>query len=356
MALIKPSNTSFTKIKVIGVGGGGSNAVDSMISLNTIQGVEFVAVNTDAQALLRSQPQTKLQIGERYTKGLGSGGDPGVGRASAEENKDKILDLLYDTEMVFITAGMGGGTGTGATPLIAELAREQGALTVAVVTKPFLFEGRHRMSQAEEGIEFLIPNVDAYIVVPNQRLIDILDKKITLLNAFKYADRVLGQGVQGISDLITIPGMVNADFADIKNIMAESGSLLMGLGEASGENRANMAANQAITSPLLELTIDGAKGLVFNITAGSDVLLSEIEKASEIITNKVDEDANIIYGQVMDDSLKNKIKITVIATGFNKKISMSEFSKLNINKFPTDPTLLEIPTYLRLESNDNKTS
>ena len=354
MALIKPSNTTFAKIKVIGVGGGGCNAVDSMISSNKIQGVEFITVNTDAQALLRSQSQTKLQIGSNYTKGLGSGGDPEVGEAAVKESKDKIFDLLYDTEMVFITAGMGGGTGTGATPLIAELSRQQGALTVAVVTKPFNFEGTHRMSQAEEGIKSLIPNVDAYIVVPNQRLIDILDKKVTLLNAFKYADRVLGQGVQGISDLITIPGMVNADFADVRNIMSESGSLLMGLGEASGENRASLAANQAITSSLLELTIEGAKGLVFNITAGSDVLLSEVEEASNIITSKADKNADIIYGQTMDDSLKDKIKITVIATGFHKSLSGNSYvkAKVNSNQPADDLDILEVPAYLRqLSSN-----
>lgn len=351
MSLIKPSNTNITKIKVIGVGGGGSNAVDSMIVSNQIKGVEFIAVNTDAQALMRSQAQTKIQIGSRYTRGLGSGGDPEVGKVSAEESREKIKDLLYDTEMVFITAGMGGGTGTGATPLIAQLATEQGALTVAVVTKPFQFEGTHRMSQAEAGIESLIPNVDAHIVVPNQRLMEILDKKITLLNAFKYADKVLGQGVQGISDLITIPSMVNADFADIRNIMADSGSLLMGVGEASGENRASIAANQAITSPLLEITIEGAKGLVYNITASSDVLLSEINEASNIITDKVDKNANIIYGQTIDDNLKDKIKITVIATGFREGLPFNNYVKSNDSKYINDKKgqSLDIPTFLRIK-------
>lgn len=351
MAFIKTANTNITKIKVVGVGGGGSNAVDSMIASNQIKGVEFIVVNTDAQALTRSQAQTKLQIGSSYTKGLGSGGDPEVGRVSAVESWEKIKDLLYDTEMVFITAGMGGGTGTGAAPLIAEIAKAQGALTVAVVTKPFMFEGTQRMSQAEEGIELLIPNVDAYIVVPNQKLMDVLDKKITLLNAFKYADMVLGQGVQGISDLITIPGMVNADFADIRNIMADSGSLLMGLGEASGEDRASKAANQALTSPLLELTIDGAKGLVFNITAGSDVLLSEIQEASGIITSKADKNAKIIYGQTIDDSLQDKIKITVIATGFHEGPLMNQYIRSNAENFkidPEDPRSLEIPAFLRM--------
>jgi len=353
MALIKASSTSITKIKVIGVGGGGSNAVDSMIVSNQIRGVEFIAINTDAQALMRSKSQTKLQIGSNFTKGLGSGGDPEVGKVSAEESRGKIRDLLYDTEMVFITAGIGGGTGTGAAPLIAELAKEQGALTVAVVTKPFKFEGTQRMSQAEEGIELLIPNVDAHIVVPNQKLMDILDKKITLLNAFKYADMVLGQGVQGISDLITIPGMVNADFADIRNVMADSGSLLMGLGEASGEDRASKAANQAITSPLLELTIDGAKGLVFNITASSDVLLSEIQEASGIITSKADKNAKIIYGQTIDDSLQDKIKITVIATGFRERLPINRHIRLGAEKRKANtggPQSLDIPTFLRLKA------
>lgn len=351
MAFLKPSNTGITKIKVIGVGGGGSNAVDAMISSNKIQGVEFVAINTDAQALLRSKAETKIQIGSTFTGGLGSGGDPEVGRVSAEESREKLYDLLYDTEMVFITAGMGGGTGTGATPLIAELARLQGALTVAVVTKPFTFEGKHRMSQAEEGLEFLTPNVDAYIVVPNQRLIEILDKQITLLNAFEYADRVLGQGVQGISDLITIPSKINADFADVANIMTESGSLLMGLGEATGKNRASIAANKAISSSLLELTIDGAKGLVFNITAGPGVLLSEIEEASNIITSRVDENANIIYGQSIDESLKDEIRITVIATGFQTKISRDRYIKKDShgNMIPRGGSNnFDIPAYLRV--------
>ena len=344
MPLIKSSNTAIAKIKVIGVGGGGSNAVDSMIASNTIKGVEFVAVNTDLQALLKSKADTKIQIGSNYTKGLGSGGDPETGRAAAEESRQKLLDLLYDTEMVFITAGMGGGTGTGATPLIAELAMLQGALTVAVVTKPFEFEGKHRMFQAEQGLELLIPNVDAHIVVPNQKLIEVLDKKITLLNAFKYADRVLGQGVQGISDLITLSGMINADFADVKNIMTESGSLLMGLGEATGSDKAKLAATQAMTSPLLELSIEGAKGLIFNITAGSDVLLAEIDEASKIITSKADPDANIIYGHTVDETMKDKIKIIVIATGFHKGLDKFRFYP---RPAKTDDVDFEIPAFLR---------
>ncbi|MDQ5951250.1 MAG: cell division protein FtsZ [Patescibacteria group bacterium] len=343
MAQLKPSNTTFAKIKVVGVGGGGSNAVDSMITAQKIQNVEFVAVNTDAQALLRSQSSSKLQIGSNFTKGLGSGGDPLIGEAAAQESKDKIRDVLHGTELVFLTAGMGGGTGTGASPVIAKIAQELGALVVAVVTKPFEFEGSQRMTQAEEGIDFLIPNVDAHIVVPNQKLVEILDDQITLLNAFKYADRVLGQGVQGISDLITIPGMINADFADVKNIMTNCGSLLMGLGEASGEDRATKAATQAVTSPLLELTIEGAQGLIFNITAGSSVKLSEITAAAKIISERADKKANIIFGHTVDDTLSDKIKITVIATGFR--------SRTRLRSVPfkaTNTKRLEIPTYLRM--------
>ena len=345
MALIAPTNTEFAKIKVIGIGGGGSNAVDSMIGSNKIKNVEFVAVNTDAQALLYSQASNKLQIGSQYTKGLGSGGDPEIGRASAEESRSALKELFYDTNMVFITAGMGGGTGTGATPIIAQEAKKQGALTVAVVTKPFAFEGNQRMYQAEEGIEELIQYADTHIIVPNENLIKVLDKEVTLANAFKFADDVLGQGVRGISDLITIPGQINADFADVRNIMIDSGSLLMGLGEASGVDRAKLAAKKAITSPLLELSIEGAKGVVFNITAGSDVKLAEITEASKIITDCADNDATIIYGQTIDNTLGGMIKITVIATGFKEK---RDFSKLASQvDFSGD---FEVPTFLRVAS------
>lgn len=319
MALVKPSNTTFAKIKVIGVGGGGGNAVNSMIDSNQIKGVEFISVNTDAQALLTSKAETKLQIGNNFTKGLGSGADPDVGRTAAEESYEKIKDLLFDTDMIFITAGMGGGTGTGASPVIAEIAKESGALTVAVVTKPFAFEGVRRMQSAEEGIAMLKDSVDTLIVIPNQRLMDVVDKKMTLLDAFKLADNVLGQGVQGISDLITVPGLINVDFADVKTIMSDSGSALMGIGEASGENRAATAARMAVSSPLLEVSIDGAKGILYNIIGGSDMAMSEVSDASVIIAQAADPDANIIFGATIDESMGNKIKISVIATGFDDR-------------------------------------
>lgn len=316
MALVKPANTAFAKIKVIGVGGGGGNAVNSMIESNKIHGVEFISVNTDAQALLTSKADTKLQIGTNFTKGLGSGADPDVGRQAAEESREKIQELLFDTDMVFITAGMGGGTGTGASPIIAELAKEAGALTVAVVTKPFLFEGMRRMNAAEEGIDLLKDNVDTLIVIPNQRLMDVIDKKMTLLDAFRLADNVLGQGVKGISDLITVPGLINVDFADVKTIMSESGTALMGIGTASGENRAVNAARMAISSPLLEVSIDGAKGVLYNIIGGPDMAMSEVSDASVIIAQAADPDANIIFGATIDDSMGSELRISVIATGF----------------------------------------
>jgi cell division protein FtsZ len=317
MALVKPSNTTFAKIKVIGVGGGGGNAVNSMIDSNQIHGVEFIAVNTDAQALLTSKADTKIQIGSNFTKGLGSGADPEVGRAAAEESYEKLKDLLFDTDMVFITAGMGGGTGTGASPVIAQIAKETGALTVAVVTKPFTFEGIRRMRSAEEGIAGLKDSVDTLIVIPNQRLMDVIDKKMTLLDAFKLADNVLGQGVQGISDLITVPGLINVDFADVKTIMSDSGSALMGIGEASGENRAATAARMAVASPLLEVSIDGAKGILFNIIGGPDMTMTEVSDASSIISAAADPDANIIFGATINEEMGSKIKISVIATGFS---------------------------------------
>lgn len=317
MALVKPTNTTFAKIKVIGVGGGGNNAVNSMIDSGQIEGVEFIAVNTDAQALLTSKAETKLQIGQNFTKGLGSGADPEVGQAAAEESRERIKDMLFDSDMVFITAGMGGGTGTGASPVVAEIARETGALTVAVVTKPFAFEGVHRMQTAEEGVEALRGAVDTLIVIPNQRLMEVVDKKMTLLDAFRLADNVLGQGVQGISDLITVPGLINVDFADVKTIMTDSGTALMGIGQASGENRAATAARMAISSPLLELSIDGAKGILYNVTGGEDLTMSEVSDASAIIANAADEDANVIFGATIDPDMGTNIKISVIATGFD---------------------------------------
>lgn len=316
--LIKPDVQKFAKIKVVGLGGGGSNSLNSMISLQQIQGVEFVAVNTDAQALMNNQSPTKVQIGETLTKGLGSGGDPEVGKQAAEESSQKLQDVLADADMVFLTAGMGGGTGTGAIPVIAQTAKTVGALTVAVVTKPFGFEGTRRMVVAEEGIERLKDKVDALIVIPNQRLLETIEKNMTLQEAFKLADSVLGQGVQGISDLITMPGLINVDFADVKTIMSSAGSALMGIGVAGGENRAAAAARMAIASPLLEVSIEGAKGVLFNIVGGADLSMSEVNEAAQIIAQAADPDANIIFGATIKDDQLDQIKISVIATGFDE--------------------------------------
>jgi cell division protein FtsZ len=318
MALVKPDLNTFAKIKVLGVGGGGNNALDSMIKSGKIRGVEFVAVNTDAQTLLKCQAETKLQIGQKLTRGLGSGANPKIGKEAAEESKDKIQELLFDSDMVFITCGMGGGTGTGASPVIAEIAKEAGALTVAVVTKPFLFEGTRRMVTADEGVENLRDKVDTLIVVPNQRLMDIIDKNVTLIEAFKMADGVLSQGVQGISDLITTAGLINVDFADVKSIMQDAGTSLMGVGTGVGENRAQTAARTAVSSPLLETSIEGAKGMLFNIIGGTDLTMNEVHQAAEIISKAADADANIIFGASIDESLVDQIKITVIATGFDE--------------------------------------
>ena len=327
MALLKPDLNTFAKIKVLGVGGGGSNAINSMVNGGQIKGVEFVAVNTDAQALLTNPAETKLQIGDNLTKGLGSGSDPEVGKQAAEESREKIKNLLLDTDMVFITAGMGGGTGTGASPILAEAAKEAGALTVAVVTKPFAFEGTRRMMLAEEGIEELKDKVDTLIVIPNQRILDVVDKKMPLLEAFKVADSVLGQGVQGISDLITIPGLINVDFADVRSIMTDSGSALMGIGVGVGENRATTAARTAVASPLLEVSVEGAKGILFNITGGPDMTMDEVNEASQIISHTADADANIIFGATIQNDMVDQIKISVIATGFDdNKFGISDFS------------------------------
>ena len=316
--LIKPDVQRFAKIKVVGLGGGGSNSLNSMISLQQIQGVEFVAVNTDAQALMSNQSPTKVQIGETITRGLGSGGDPEVGRQSAEESTQKLEDVLQDADMVFLTAGMGGGTGTGAIPIVAQIAKNMGALTVAVVTKPFAFEGTRRMVVAEEGVEKLKDKVDALIIIPNQRLLETVEKNMTLQEAFKLADSVLGQGVQGISDLITMPGLINVDFADVKTIMSNAGSALMGIGVAGGENRAAAAARMAIASPLLEVSIEGAKGVLFNIVGGSDLSMTEVNEAAQIIAQAADPDANIIFGATIKEDQLDQIKISVIATGFDE--------------------------------------
>lgn len=318
MALVKPDVGKLAKIKVIGVGGGGGNALNTMINSGTINGVDFIAVNTDAQVLLTNQATTKVQIGDNLTRGLGSGGNPEIGNQAAEESREKIKELLIDSDMVFITAGMGGGTGTGAAPVIAEISKEQGALTVAIVTKPFAFEGARRMVNAEEGIEKLKSKVDTLIVIPNQRLLDVVDRKMTLLEAFRVADSVLTQGVQGISDIITVPGLINVDFADVKSIMNDAGSALMGIGSGVGENRAQMAARGAVSSPLLDVAIDGAKGVLFNITGGPDMTMTEVDEAAQIISEAADADANIIFGAAIDEKLVDQMRITVIATGFDE--------------------------------------
>ncbi len=318
MALVKPDTSRLAKIKVVGVGGGGTNALAHMIQEKEIAGVEFIAVNTDAQVLLQNPAETKLQIGEKLTKGLGAGGNPEVGKQAAEESSERIKELLVDSDMVFITAGMGGGTGTGASPIIAEIARETGALTVAIVTKPFAFEGTRRMVTAEDGVEALTNKVDALIVIPNQRLMDVIDRKVTLVEAFKIADSVLGQGVEGISEIITIPGLINVDFADVRAIMKDAGSALLGIGTGVGENRAQMAARAAISSPLLEISIEGAKGLLFNITGGPDITMSEVDEAARIISETAETDANIIFGAAISDKMTDQMRITVIATGFDE--------------------------------------
>jgi len=326
MALVKPDVGRFAKIKVLGLGGGGCNAVTTMIADDQIQGVDFIALNTDAQALLASTAPVKLQLGENLTRGLGVGGDPDLGRQAAEESREKIAELLVDTDMAFITGGFGGGTCTGGAPVVAEIAKEQGALTIAVVTKPFAFEGTRRMVVAEEGLEALEGKVDALIVIPNQRLLDSIDKKVTLVEAFKMVDGILGKGVQGISDIITQPGLINRDFADVKTIMKDAGSAFMGIGTGVGENRASSAARAAISSPLLEVSIDGAKGILFTITGGSDMAMLEIEEAARIISEKADADANIIFGATIDEKLVDQVKIIVIATGFDEiKAGMARF-------------------------------
>ena len=317
MAEIKPDIETFARIKVVGVGGGGNNAISRMIDAK-IRGVEFVAINTDAQALHHSKAGEKVHIGKNLSKGLGAGMNPEIGRQAAEENRDEIQDVLKGADMVFVTCGLGGGTGSGAAPVVAETAKELGALTVAVVTKPFSFEGAQRRAISEEAMQNLKERVDTLITIPNDKLLSIIDRKTTLINAFRIVDDVLRQGVQGISDLITKPGIVNVDFADVRAIMQDSGSALMGIGVASGENRASEAARAAINSPLLELSIDGAKGVLFNISGSSDLGMLEINEAANIITESIDTNAKVIFGAVVDDQVKKgEIHITVVATGFD---------------------------------------
>jgi cell division protein FtsZ len=308
---------NFALIKVVGVGGGGSNAVNRMIRAE-LMGVEFIAVNTDAQALLLSDAPHKIRIGDKVTKGLGAGADPSIGRKSAEDDSEKLYEALKEADMIFVTAGMGGGTGTGGAPVIAEIAKDIGALTVAVVTKPFAFEGAKRRLLAEQGIQDLVDKVDTLITIPNDRLLQVVEKRTSMVDAFRIVDDVLRQGVQGISDLITVPGLINLDFADVKTIMTNAGSALMGIGHGTGETRAADAARQAIQSPLLEQSIDGARGVLFTITGGPDLALFEVNEAAEIIHAAADPEANIIFGAVIDDRLGDDVKISVIATGFDQ--------------------------------------
>jgi cell division protein FtsZ len=307
---------NFALIKVIGIGGGGSNAVNRMIRAE-MMGVEFIAVNTDAQALLQSDAPHKIRIGDKMTRGLGAGADPAIGQRAAEEDSEKIYEALKDADMIFITAGMGGGTGSGAAHVVAEIAKDLGALTVAVVTKPFSFEGARRKLVAEQYTETLKDKVDTLITIPNDRLREVVDKKTSILDAFRVVDDVLRQGVQGISDLITVPGLINLDFADVKTIMREAGSSMMGIGIGTGENRAVEAARAAVMSPLLEINIQGARGILFNVTGGSDLGLFEVNEAAEVIKEAADPEANIIFGTVIDDRMRDEVKVTVIATGFD---------------------------------------
>ncbi|MEP6813907.1 MAG: cell division protein FtsZ [Actinomycetota bacterium] len=302
-------------MKVVGVGGGGTNAVNRMVDAR-LTGVEFIAVNTDAQALMMSDADMKLHIGSAATRGLGAGADPAVGQAAAQESRDELKESLKGADMVFVTAGEGGGTGTGAAPIVAELARELGALTVGVVTKPFAFEGRKRSQQSELGIDNLRDRVDTLIVIENDRLLQVVEKKTSVVDAFRMADDILRQGVQGITDLITVPGLVNLDFADVRTIMREAGSALMGIGTASGENRAAEAARAAVSSPLLETTIEGATGILLNITGGPEIGLFEVNEAAEVVTSAADQNANVIFGAVIDEAMGDNVRVTVIATGF----------------------------------------
>lgn len=320
MAEVKPAIETFAKIKVVGVGGSGGSAVNRMVDVG-IKGVEFIAVNTDVQALHYNKAVKKIHIGKSITRGLGAGMNPELGRQSAEESENELRDILKDTDMVFVTCGLGGGTGTGAAPIVAEIARDLGALTVAVVTKPFAFEGAQRKNIADRGLMELADKVDTIITIPNDKILQVIDKKTSLLDAFMIVDEILRQGVQGIAELITVPGLVNVDFADVKAVMANAGSALMGIGEASGENKAIEAAKAAVSSPLLEVSIEGARGILFTITGGANLAMNEVNEAAKIITASADEDAKIIFGAVINDKMKDEIKITVVATGFDNKIS-----------------------------------
>jgi len=356
-------------IKVIGVGGGGNNAVNRMIE-HGVEGVEFIAANTDAQALNMSKAEVKLQIGGKLTRGLGAGANPEIGKKAAEESKEQIEEALQGADMIFVTAGMGGGTGTGAAPVIAQIAKELGALTVGVVTRPFSFEGRRRSNQAHSGIDALKSNVDTLIVIPNDRLLEIVDKNTPMLEAFREADNVLRQGVQGISDLIAKPGLINVDFADVKTIMYDKGSALMGIGLASGENRATEAAKKAISSPLLETSVNGANGILMNITGGVNLSLYEVQEAADLVTAAADNDVNVIFGAVINDDLDEEIIVTVIATGFDEAMqhqdtpqsrptqvrveqgAQQQQQPITGNVPKHDEDTLDIPTFLRNRNRD----
>jgi cell division protein FtsZ len=346
-----PELGNFARIKVIGVGGGGGNAINRMIKEN-LQGVEFIAVNTDAQALFFSEAPYQIRIGDKLTKGLGAGGDPQIGSEAARESEEELTKAVEDADMVFITAGIGGGTGTGASPLIAKIAKDTGALTIGVVTKPFSFEGKRRKEVADEGIAALKEGVDTLIVIPNDRLLELVDKKASIQEAFSFADDVLRQGIQGISELITVPGLINLDFADVRTIMSQGGSALMAVGRASGDTRAVDAAYAAVSSPLLDVTIDGATGVLFNVTGGKDLRLHEVNEAARVIRDMAHPDVNLIFGAVMDPEMEDgQIQITVIATGFDgvqKRLPVANGSK--IREFPIPPfdnDNLDIPTFLR---------
>jgi cell division protein FtsZ len=342
-------------IKVVGVGGGGSNAVNRMIEAG-LRGCEFIAVNTDAQALLMSEADLKLHIGTRTSRGLGAGADPQIGEEAAGESRDEIKEALKGADMVFINAGEGGGTGTGGAPIIGQVAHELGALTVGVVTRPFGFEGRRRAEQAQTGIKNLREEIDTLIVIPNDRLLQVVEKRTSVMEAFRLADDVLRQGVQGITDLITIPGLVNLDFADVRTIMNDAGSALMGIGEAEGESRAAEAARIAVSSPLLEASVEGATGILLNITGGSDLGLFEVNEAAEVVTGAADPNANVIFGAVIDDNLAGNVRVTVIATGFDRSLRRERRERVTdeperepatTDRFELPADVLEVPSFLR---------
>jgi len=354
---IETDMEQFANIKVIGVGGGGGNAVNRMVEAG-LRGVEFIAINTDKQALYMSKAENKIQIGDKLTKGLGAGANPDIGKRAAEENREDIEKIISGADMVFITSGMGGGTGTGAAPVVAEIAKSLGILTVGVVTKPFTFEGRKRMAHAEIGIEELKKNVDALVTIPNDRLLQVVEKKTSMVEAFRLADDVLRQGVQGISDLIAVPGLVNVDFADVKTIMTDTGLAHMGIGIASGENKATEAAKQAVQSPLLETSIQGSRGILLNIAGGANLSIFDVNEAANYIYETADPDANIIFGAVIDESLEDQMRITVIATGFEKRDKVLKdteknkeiFKKEDVHHFEKENIIsddLDIPTFLR---------